>query len=86
MSSSERRTVVLSLLALGACGFTPAYGPGGAAQGLRGRIAFDEPFDRAGFDLVRQLEQRLGLPTDPRWRLSASIRRSEERIAVTSAA
>ena len=83
MSSSERRTVVLSLLALGACGFTPVYGPGGAAEGLRGRIAFDEPFDRAGFDLVRQLEQRLGLPSDPRWRLSASIRRSEERIAVT---
>lgn len=84
MSWSDRRTVLLAALALGGCGFTPVYGPGGAAEGLRGRIAFDEPADRPGFDLVRQLEERLGLPTDPRWRLSASIRRSEERIAITS--
>lgn len=84
MSWSDRRTLLLCALALGGCGFTPVYGPGGAAEGLRGRISFDEPFDRAGFDLVRQLENRLGQPAAPRWRLSASIRRSEERIAVTS--
>ena len=84
MSWSDRRAVLFGALALGGCGFTPAYGPGGAAEGLRGRIEFDDPFDRAGFDLVRQLEARLGRPTAPRWRLSASIRRSEERIAVTS--
>jgi LPS-assembly lipoprotein len=83
MSSSERRAVLLSFLALGACGFTPVHGPGGAAEGLRGRIAFDEPFDREGFDLVRQLEARLGIPANPTWRLSASIRTSRERIAVT---
>jgi LPS-assembly lipoprotein len=81
---SDRRSLLLGALALGGCGFTPVYGPGGAAEGLRGRISFDEPFDRAGFDLVRQLENRLGVPAAPRWRLSASIRRSEERIAVTS--
>jgi len=84
MSSSDRRSVLLGALVLGACGFTPVYGPGGPADGLRGRIAYDEPFDRAGFDFVRQLEERLGLPTSPSWRLSASIRRSQERIAVTS--
>lgn len=84
MSWSDRRSLLLGALALGGCGFTPVYGPGGAAEGLRGRIAFDAPADRAGFDLVRQLEERLGLPTDPRYRLSASIRRSEQRIAVTS--
>ena len=81
---SDRRSLLLGALALGGCGFTPVYGPGGAAEGLRGRISFDEPFDRAGFDLVRQLENRLGVPAAPRWRLSASIRRSQERIAVTS--
>jgi LPS-assembly lipoprotein len=84
MSWSDRRAILLGALVLGACGFTPVYGPGGAAEGLRGRISFDAPFDRAGFDLVRQLQNRLGQPTDARWRLSASIRRSEERIAVTS--
>ena len=84
MSWSDRRTLLLGSLALGGCGFTPVYGPGGAAEGLRGRIAFDAPFDRAGFDFVRQLEDRLGQPRNPRWQLSASIRRSQERIAVTS--
>jgi LPS-assembly lipoprotein len=84
MSSSERRTVVLSLLALGACGFTPVYGPGGAAEGLRGSIAIDEPSDREGFVLVRALTERLGPATTPRYRLSASIRTRQERIAVTS--
>ncbi len=84
MSSSDRRAVVLSLLALGGCGFTPIYGPGGAAEGLRNQIAFDEPSDRLRFILVRQLEARLGVPSDPRYRLSASVRRGEERIAVTS--
>jgi LPS-assembly lipoprotein len=84
MSWSDRRAVLLGALALGGCGFTPVYGPGGAAEGLRGRIAFDAPFDREGFDLVRQLENRLGVPSAPRWRLSASIRMEEERIAVTS--
>jgi LPS-assembly lipoprotein len=81
---SDRRAVLMGALALGGCGFTPVYGPGGAAEGLRGRIAFDAPFDRNGFDLVRQLENRLGVPSAPRWRLSASIRKAEERIAVTS--
>ena len=33
---------------------------------------------------MRQLEARLGVPSDPAYRLSASIRRGEERIAVTS--
>jgi LPS-assembly lipoprotein len=84
MSWSDRRTFLLGALALGGCGFTPVHGPGGAARGLRGRIAYDAPADRAGFDLARQLEQRLGLPDAPRYRLAASIRRSEERIAVTS--
>lgn len=84
MSSSDRRAVVLSLLALGGCGFTPVYGPGGGAEALRGRIAFDEPNDRMGFVLVRQLETRLGRPADPAYRLSARIRMGDERIAVTS--
>ena len=84
MSWSDRRSFLLGALALGGCGFTPVYSPGGAAEGLRGRIAFDAPADRAGFDFVRQLEQRLGLPANPDFRLAASIRRSEERTAVTS--
>lgn len=84
MSLSDRRAIVLSLLALGGCGFTPVYGPGGGAENLRGRIVFDEPSDRMGFLFVRHLEARLGLPREPVYRLSASIRMAEVRIAVTS--
>ena len=34
-------------LALAGCGFTPAYGPGGAAGALTGAVALSEPEDRA---------------------------------------
>lgn len=84
MSSSERRAVVLSLLALGACGFTPVYGPGGAAEGLWGRIRPDDPRDRRAFLMVRRLEERLGVPSNPDYRLSTSIRTRTERVAITS--
>ena len=84
MSSSERRAVVLSLLALGACGFTPVYGPGGAAAGLWGKIELDEPSNRDAFFLMRRFEERLGVASAPRYRLSTSIGRRRERIAVTS--
>jgi LPS-assembly lipoprotein len=35
MSSFNRRTLLTLPLALAACGFTPAYGPSGPAQGLQ---------------------------------------------------
>ncbi len=63
MSSSDRRQVLFALAALpvvAACGFTPAFGPGGAAAGLTGRIDFDPPTDRNAYDLVEHLETRLG--------------------------
>lgn len=63
MSSSDRRSVLLSLAALpalGACGFTPAYAPGGAAGSLRGRVLVDEPATRNGYLMTRDLEGRLG--------------------------
>lgn len=75
MSSSDRRFVLTLLAAvpLAACGFTPAYAPGGAAGRLRGRIAVQEPKDRNGFDLVRALEQRLGSPEAPLYDLSVTL-------------
>lgn len=83
MSSSDRRAVVFSVLALAGCGFSPVYAPGGAGEALRGRIRMDEPRDNAGFLLVRQLERRLGLPEDPRYALSATISLDEEGVAIT---
>lgn len=79
----SRRQMFLGLAALPACGFTPAYGPGGAAAGLRGAIAVDAPNDEDGYYLVRHLEQRLGTGSAPEYRLSASIAIGEEGLGTT---
>lgn len=50
----------LVALLLAACGFTPVYGPGGSAEGLRGTIRVEAPETRPEYDLVARLEQRLG--------------------------
>jgi LPS-assembly lipoprotein len=75
MSSSDRRTLLglLALASLAACGFTPAYGPGGAAEGLQGRIRFDDPSDRDSFNFVTRLHDRLGRPQAPAFLLSYAI-------------
>ena len=83
MSSSDRRTFLIGALALTAgCGFTPTYGPGGGAEVLRGSIAVDDPDDPEGFELVRQLEARLGLPQAPRYALSARISIGRDSVGI----
>ena len=79
-----RRLFALSLLALGACGFTPAYGPGGGATALRGQVATADPTDRDAYDLVARLEERLGRASSPRWRLDYAIRTDRIGVAVTA--
>ncbi len=48
------------MLPLAACGFTPAYAPGGPAEKLQGGIRAADPNDKKGYDLVSRLEERLG--------------------------
>lgn len=84
MSSSDRR-LFLSLgaaLALAACGFAPAYGPGGAASGLLGRVEVDAPSSKDEFDLVARLEERLGRPQAAAFRLSYRLAVEEEGQAI----
>lgn len=83
MWSPDRRTLVLLPL-LAACGFAPAYGPTGAASALRNRVATGEPTDRAEFDFVRQIEERLGRPAAPYWRLDYSITLNRTGVAITT--
>ena len=85
MSSSDRRNFLFLMAALpvAACGFAPAYGPGGAASGLQGRIRVDDPSDKNGFDLVERLEERLGRPEAPRYALSFSITTSAIGVGIT---
>ena len=56
---------MLGLLALAGCGFTPAYGPGGSGERLRGRLAVEAPDTVDGFRLRTRLEDRLGRAEGP---------------------
>ena len=86
MSSSDRRSFLALLAAspLAACGFTPAYGPGGPAAALNGQIALDDPTDKNSFDLVGRLEERLGRANPGTWRLSYTIAVSQVGLGITS--
>ena len=88
MSSSRanwsRRGLVAALAALPACGFRPVYGPNGAAAGLTGEILVATPVDEAGYALFTRLEERLGQPTSPRYRLAADVRISTRNLGRTN--
>jgi LPS-assembly lipoprotein len=60
-------------LALAACGFTPAFGTKGPAEGLLGTVRTADPSDKNSFDFVQRMEERLGRPTNPLYDLSYSI-------------
>jgi LPS-assembly lipoprotein len=83
MSLPDRRSLFLLPLALAACGFTPAYGPGGAAQGLQGSVRVAAPADKNGFDLVERLEERLGLPQNPSFDLAYTIVTTPIGVGIT---
>ncbi|MCV2892464.1 LPS assembly lipoprotein LptE [Lentibacter sp. XHP0401] len=80
----DRRAFLLGALALGACGFTPVYGPESDARALLGAIEVDPPRDREGYLLVRHLEERLGRTSNAAYALSVSIELDTERMAITA--
>ncbi|WP_421747338.1 hypothetical protein [Cognatishimia sp.] len=87
MSSFNRRSVLLmsaSLPFVAACGFEPVYGPNSAATRLRNAILVDEPKTEDQFELVRQLEHRLGAADNARFGLSVALDIREEGVALTS--
>jgi LPS-assembly lipoprotein len=77
------RRSMLAMLALGGCGFTPALGPGGAAEGLQGSIRADNPADKNSFDLVERLEERIGRPETARYDLGYSITTRAIGVGIT---
>lgn len=83
MSSFNRRFLLLALPALAACGFEPVYGTGGSAEGLRGSILVDEPTTRDSFDLVAQLEQRLGRAQAPTYGMTVKLKVEEKGLAIS---
>ena len=82
---SDRRKFLFSLAALplAGCGFEPAYGTRGQAQKLRNQVKFQDPTTRESFELVEQLERRLGPTQTATYQLRYKIRTSRERLAVT---
>lgn len=84
MSSYNRRLFLLSPLALAACGFTPAFAPGGAATALTGTVRAADPTDRNGFDFVERIEERLGRPQDHRYDLAYRIQTETIGVGITA--
>ncbi|WP_127903774.1 LPS assembly lipoprotein LptE [Solirhodobacter olei] len=86
MSSSDRRTLLKLLAAapLAACGFTPAFAPGGPAAGLMGAVRADDPHDKNAYDFVGEIEARLGTPQAPRYSLAYTLRTSTGSVGITA--
>ena len=78
-----RRAVLLAPRALAACGFTPAYAPGGGAHRLLGTIWVQDPTNKNGFDLVERLEERLGRPENIRYDLAYTITTEAVGVGIT---
>lgn len=76
---------LLALLALAACGFTPAYAPGGKAAALAGNVSVATPGNERAYDLARAMQTRLGPAPSPRFRLSVDISVDSEAVAITTA-
>ncbi len=82
---SRRGMIALvGALALSACGFTPVFGPGGQAEGLRGEILVADPGDRKAFVFVARMEDRLGLPEAAPYLLDYTISVREDGVGITT--
>ncbi|MEM9636910.1 MAG: LPS assembly lipoprotein LptE [Pseudomonadota bacterium] len=82
MSLFSRKFLLCLPLMLAACGFTPVYAPGGAGTQLQNNITVSEPNNRNAFLATQRIEERLGRSADPTYRLTLSVRSSEENLAV----
>lgn len=76
---------MLGFLALTACGFVPAFGPGGVAGGLRNTVQIVAPDTVAGFALRIAIEDKLGQATTPLYTLDLTLQETTEAAAITVA-
>ena len=70
-------------LVLSACGFTPIYGEGSAAEQMHGRIALGSFEGLTGFQMREQLETRLGVATTATHVLDVALKVDREGVAIT---
>ncbi len=86
MSWSEgltRRGLLAVLAALPACGFVPAFGPGGGAGRFAGQTALVLPRSVLGYRILSRLEARLGTAGAETWRLEVTATAEEVPAAVS---
>jgi LPS-assembly lipoprotein len=79
------KALLVCVMALAACGFTPAYAPGGAGAALQNTVLAAEPRDKPAFDLVERIEERLGPSDSPRFALNYTIRLNPVGVAISTA-
>lgn len=82
MSSPDRRAFLLLPL-VAACGFTPAYGPGGGMAALSGRVSTAAPAEASAYHLVARLEERLGRGEAALYRLDYTITAEPQGVGIT---
>ena len=87
MSWPERRNFLLILPAAAlaaACGFQPAYAPGGRGATLRDRVVVQAPLTEESYLLTRNLEEWLGRPAPAEFRLDYDLVTVTEGQAITA--
>lgn len=84
MLSFNRRILLFLPLALAACGFSPVYAPGGTASALRGRVEVAAPDTTDAYQLVQNLEERLGQPEVAAYALSFTLKSETQGQAITA--
>jgi LPS-assembly lipoprotein len=78
------KALLICVMALAACGFTPAYAPGGGGMALQNTVLAAEPHDKNAFDLVERLEERLGPSDYPTYALSYTITQTSVGVGITA--
>ncbi len=84
MLSCNRRVFLLGAAAVAGCGFTPAYGPNGSARALQGQVLVQSPDSSDSYLMTRQLEDRLGRSSAPKYGLTYALDFVEEGMAISS--
>lgn len=77
----RRLALLVSIMGLAGCGFTPLYGDAGAGSSLS-RIAVATQDDRIGYRVREQLEDALGRngAATPLWRLQTTLDQSRRPL------
>lgn len=81
MSWSRRAFIAALPLGLAGC-FRPMLAEGTAGRAMLGRVALPTIQGRFGYHLVKRLEDRLGKPVNPAWRLEVATELEETGLGI----